>query len=136
AHGCGHILGSIEAGKLADLVLWKPAFFGARPEVVLKGGVVAWSQMGDPNASIPTPQPMYMRPMFGAIGRATSAHSIALVSGSSVKDGQPASYGLRKRLEPVRNCRNIGKCDMKLNDATPKMEVDPETYRLSGDGQH
>ncbi|HEX4796223.1 MAG TPA: urease subunit alpha [Humisphaera sp.] len=136
AHGCGHILGSIEVGKLADLVLWKPAFFGARPEMVLKGGIIAWSQMGDPNASIPTPQPMYMRPMFGALGRATSAHSIALVSGSSIKDGQLASYGLRKRLEPVRNCRNIGKRDMKLNDATPKMEVDPETYRVSADGQH
>src|SRR5438270_11631943 len=84
AHGIGHVIGSVEAGKLADLVLWKPAFFGVRPELVIKGGMIAWSQMGDPNASIPTPQPVYMRPMFAAMGRAAGAHSLALVSGVSL----------------------------------------------------
>jgi urease subunit alpha len=134
AHGCGHVIGSIEPGKLADLVLWKPAFFGARPEMVLKGGVIAWSQMGDPNASIPTPQPQFMRPMFGAFGRATGAHSLAFVSQSSLDAGPPNTYGLNKRIEPVQNCRRVGKRDMKFNDAVPKIEVDPETYRVTADG--
>jgi len=134
-HGCGHLIGSIELGKLADLVLWKPAFFGVRPEIVLKGGVIAWGQMGDPNASIPTPQPLYMRPMFAGFGRAVGAHSIALVSSASAGSGALSSYDLRKRIEPVRNCRNIGKRDMKLNDATPKIEVDAETYRVTADSE-
>jgi urease subunit alpha len=136
SHGCAHVIGSVEAGKLADLVLWKPAFFGVRPELVLKGGVIAWAQMGDPNASIPTPQPLYMRPMFAAQGQATAMHSLALVSRSSLAGGLPRTYGLRKRLEPVSNCRRIGKRDMKLNDATPRIEVDPETYRVTADGRH
>ncbi|CAN5482263.1 urease subunit alpha [soil metagenome] len=133
AHGMGHIIGSIEVGKLADIVLWKPAFFGARPEMVVKGGIIAWSQMGDPNASIPTPQPVYMRPMFGAMGRATGTSSIAFVSGASVKT--VGGYGLQKRIEPVVKCRGLTKKDLKLNDATPKITVDPETYVVTADGQ-
>src|SRR4051812_16800282 len=135
AHGCGHVIGSIEVGKLADLVLWKPAFFGAKPEMVIKGGVIAWSQMGDPNASIPTPQPVYMRPMFGSFGRATGPCSIAFVSQLCQKNQVAQSYGLTKRIEPVRNCRRIGKRDMKWNDALPKISVDPETYEVRADGE-
>jgi urease alpha subunit len=135
AHGFGHVVGSIEVGKLADLVLWKPAFFGSRPELVIKGGVIAWAQMGDPNASIPTPQPVFMRPMFGSFGRATGTSSLAFVSVSSLASGSVASYGLTKRLEPVGRCRNLGKRDMKLNDATPAITVDPETYHVTADGQ-
>src|SRR3954447_9564651 len=117
AHGMSHLIGSVEVGKLADLVLWKPAFFGAKPEMVIKGGVIAWSQMGDPNASIPTPQPVYMRPMFGSFGHATGPCSIAFVSQLCQKNLVAQSYGLTKRIEPVRNCRRIGKRDMKWNDA-------------------
>jgi len=136
AHGFGHLVGSIEPGKLADLVLWKPAFFGSRPEMVIKGGFIAWSQMGDPNASIPTPQPVYMRPMFGSFGRAVGSTSLALVSGASLANNVVQTYGLTKRIEPVRNCRGIGKKDLKLNDATPKIQVDPETYHVTADGVH
>jgi urease subunit alpha len=136
AHGFGHLVGSIEPGKLADLVLWKPAFFGVKPEMVLKGGVIAWAQMGDPNASIPTPQPVFMRPMFGSYGLAVGATSVAFVSQASVQSGAVEEYGLTKRLAPVRNCRAIGKKDMKLNDATPHIEVDAETYKVTADGEH
>jgi len=110
-------------------VLWKPAMFGAKPEMVVKGGVIAWSQMGDPNASIPTPQPVYMRPMFGSFGRAVGGTSIAFVSQLCKEKRVAESYGLTKRIEPVRHCRNIGKRDMKWNDALPKITVDPETLR-------
>lgn len=145
AHGISHEVGSIEIGKLADLCLWKPAFFGVRPELVLKGGFIAYAQMGDPNASIPTPQPSYGRPMFGALGRAVAATSVSFVSQLSLEDqevrrGQgidvPAvtSLGLRKRLVPVRRCRGIGKRDMRHNDALPKMEIDPESYEVRADG--
>jgi len=134
AHGMSDLIGSIEVGKLADLVLWKPAFFGAKPEMVIKGGIIAWSQMGDPNASIPTPQPVFMRPMFGGFGRASSPISIAFVSNACAVDGVADTYGLKKRIEPVRGCRNIGKQDMKLNDATPTNTVDPETYEVTADG--
>ena len=134
AHGFGHLVGSVEVGKLADLVLWKPAFFGAKPELVIKGGAIAWAQMGDPNASIPTPQPVFMRPMFGAFGKAAAPVSLALVSRASVKTVN--TYGLRKQISAVKNCRGLGKKDMKLNDATPKIEVDPETYRVTADGVH
>jgi urease subunit alpha len=136
AHGMGHVIGSVETGKLADLVLWKPALFGAKPELVLKGGVIAWAQMGDPNASIPTPQPVIMRPMFGSFGRATGGCSLAFVSQAALANGVAAGYGLGKRLEAVRGCRGIGKKDMKLNDATPRITVDPETYRVTADGEH
>src|SRR5438309_5043728 len=133
-HGIAHEIGSVEPGKLADLVLWKPAFFGIKPEMVVKGGFIAWAQMGDPNASIPTPQPVYMRPMFGSFGKAVGPTSLALVSAASLD--AVARYGLRKRIEPVRHCRSIGKRDMKLNDVTPKITVDPETYRVEADGEH
>jgi urease subunit alpha len=136
AHGMSHVIGSIEVGKLADLVLWKPAFFGAKPEQVIKGGFIAWSQMGDANASIPTPQPVLMRPMFGAMGRAVGGTSIAFVSQRCAREGVAAGFGLSKRIEPVRGCRNLGKKDMRLNDATPTITVDPETYRVTADGEH
>ena len=134
AHGMSDLIGSVEVGKVADLVLWKPAFFGAKPEMVIKGGIIAWSQMGDPNASIPTPQPILMRPMFGGFGRASSPISIAFVSNACLCDGVADTYGLKKRIEAVRGCRNIGKQDMKLNDATPTITVDPETYEVTADG--
>ena len=135
AHGIAHDVGSVEVGKLADLVLWKPAFFGVKPELVLKGGFIAWAQMGDANASIPTPQPQLMRPMFGAFGRATGATSLAFVSSLSLQEGTVARYGLTKELSAVRGCRTIGKRDMKLNDALPRIEVDPETYVVTADGE-
>jgi urease subunit alpha len=135
AHGMSHLLGSVEAGKFADLVLWKPGFFGVKPEMVIKGGMIAYAQMGDPNASIPTPQPVFMRPMFGSLGRARGASSILFVSGASVAQGSVAGYGLNKRIEPVRNCRNITKKDMKLNDALPEISVDHTTYRVIADGE-
>jgi len=134
AHGMSHRLGSVEVGKLADLVLWKPALFGAKPELVIKGGHIAWSQMGDPNASIPTPQPVFMRPMFGSLGQAVGRTSISFVSQAAADAQVGAAYGLSKRVEPVKNCRAIGKADMKLNDATPDIDVDPETYRVTADG--
>jgi urease subunit alpha len=135
AHGVAHELGSVEVGKLADLVLWRPAFFGVKPELVLKGGFIAWSQMGDANASIPTPQPVRMRPMFGALGGAVGRTSLAFVSQASLDDGEVAGYGLTKRLLAVRGCRGLGKRDMKLNDATPVMHVDPESYTVTADGE-
>jgi len=134
-HGIAHEVGSIEAGKLADLVLWKPAFFGVKPELVLKGGFIAWGQMGDPNASIPTPQPVSMRPMFGALGRATGSTSLAFVSQLSLDRGAVERYGLVKRAAAVRGCRSITKHDMKLNDALPRIHVDAETYVVTADGE-
>jgi urease subunit alpha len=134
-HGVAHRLGSIEVGKLADLVLWKPAFFGAKPELVLKGGFIAWAQMGDPNASIPTPQPVLMRPMFAAIGRAPGKHSLAFVSQLCHERGIAQSYGLNKHLEPVKHCRQLAKTDMRWNDALPRLTVDPETYQVRADGE-
>src|SRR5262249_45123174 len=104
AHGMAHEIGSVEIGKWADLVLWKPAFFGARPELVIKGGYIAWAEMGDPNASIPTPQPSFMRPMFAAYGGATGASAIAFVSQRAIHEGRVGSLGLRKRLNAVRHC--------------------------------
>src|SRR3984957_2558805 len=126
AHGMGHLIGSIEVGKLADLVLWKPAFFGAKPEMVIKGGVIAWAQMGDPNASIPTPQPVFMRPMFGAFGRAMGPISVSFVSQLAKSRGITNNYGLSKRIEAVKGCRKVSKRDLKWNDALPKITVDPE----------
>jgi len=134
AHGISHQVGSVEVGKLADLVLWRPAFFGAKPEMVMKGGVIAWAQMGDPNASIPTPQPVRMRPMFGSFGGAVGATSLAFVSRACADAGVAARYGLTKQIEPVRRCRGLGKRDMRLNDALPKIEVDPESYEVRADG--
>jgi urease alpha subunit len=134
AHGLSHAVGSVEVGKLADLVLWKPAFFGAKPELVVKGGFIAWSQMGDPNASIPSPEPVQMRPMFGALGRAVGATCLAFVSQEAIASGAVATYGLHKRVEAVRATRGIGKRDMRLNDALPVIKVDPETYEVTANG--
>ncbi|MEX0655486.1 MAG: urease subunit alpha [Phycisphaeraceae bacterium] len=135
AHGMAAHLGSIEPGKLADLVLWKPGYFGIKPEMVIKGGFIAWSQMGDPNASIPTPQPVFMRPMFGSFGKATGPTSIAFVSQACHATNLAAAYGLSKRIEPVHGCRKVTKRDMKLNDALPTITVDPETYHVTADGE-
>lgn len=135
AHGMAHIIGSIETGKLADLVLWKPAMFGAKPEMVIKGGFIAWAQMGDPNASIPTPQPVFMRPMFGSFGRAPGGISIAFVSRLAKQKGVAKSYGLTKRIEAVKGCRQVGKKDLKWNNSMPKITVDPETYEVRADGE-
>jgi urease subunit alpha len=133
AHGISDQVGSIEAGKLADLVLWRPAFFGVKPELVLKGGMIAWAAMGDPNASIPTPQPVLYRPMFGMAARHST--SLTFVSAASLAAGIPQRLGLRKTAVAVRNTRALGKRDMKHNDATPTITVDPETYRVEADGQ-
>jgi len=135
-HGMASEIGSIEPGKLADLVLWKPAFFAAKPEIVLKGGFIAWSVMGDPNASIPTPQPVLYRPMFGSFGAATASTAITFVSKAAVAAGLPETLGLKKIVKPVSNCRSIGKKDMVHNAATPNIEVDPESYEVRVDGTH
>ena len=135
AHGIAGEVGSVETGKLADLVLWQPAFFGVKPELVIKGGFIAWSQMGDANASIPTPQPVVMRPMFGARGQAVAATSLAFVSQASIDDRVVQHYGLQKRQVAVRGCRTVTKRDMKLNDVTPRIHVDPETYTVTADGE-
>lgn len=135
ANGLSRYIGSVEVGKLADLVLWKPSFFGAKPEMVIKGGDIAWANMGDANASIPTPEPVIMRPMFGAFGKAGRANSIAFVSKAALDYGVKALYGLDKRVEAVDNVRKLSKLDMKLNDALPEITVDPETYTVTADGE-
>lgn len=134
AHGFGHVAGSLEVGKMADMVLWKPAFFGSKPEIVLKAGVIAQAQMGDANASIPTPQPSYSREMFGAMGKEVGHRSFVLASKASLQT--VASYGINKQVVAVESCRNLSKKDMKLNDALPKISVDPETYKVIADGVH
>jgi urease subunit alpha len=134
-HGMASEIGSIEPGKLADLVLWKPGFFGAKPEMVLKGGFIAWSAMGDPNASIPTPQPVLYRPMFGSFGATTCATAFTFVSQAAMTAGIPAKLGLKKMVRPVSKCRRICKNDMVHNSATPNIEVDPETYEVRVDGK-
>ena len=133
AHGLSAQIGSVETGKLADLVLWQPAFFGVKPELVIKGGVIAYAQMGDANASIPTPQPVYPRPMFGSYGNAVGPTSLAFVSQASHE--RVGEYGLAKEVVPVEHCRDIGKADMRLNDVVPNIEVDPETYKVDVDGE-
>jgi urease subunit alpha len=135
AHGIASYVGSIEPGKLADLVLWRPAFFGVKPEMIIKGGLIAWSVMGDANASIPTPQPLIYRPMFGAFGRATAATSLTFVSRAAVDAGVPARLGLQKAAVAVEKCRRVGKADMIHNDSAPQIEVDPETYEVRADGE-
>jgi len=135
AHGIAGQVGSIEAGKFADVVLWKPAFLGVKPEMVLKGGMIAWSVMGDPNASIPTPQPVFYRGMFGSFGSALHATSLTFVSKAAFDAGISARYGLKKPAVAVGRCRKLSKRDMILNDALPKMEVDPETYEVRADGE-
>jgi len=134
AHGISHVVGSIEPGKLADLVLWKPAFFGAKPFLVLKGGMIAAAAMGDPNASIPTPQPVHYRPMFGAYGKGLRS-SLTFVSQSALSNKAVADLGLQKPLEAVKNTRRIGKKDMVHNAYLPRLLVDPETYEVRADGE-
>ena len=134
AHGLSAHIGSIEVGKRADLVLWSPAFFGAKPEMVLIGGTIVVAQMGDPNASIPTPQPVYTRPMFGAFGRSVERNAVTFVSQAALEDDVKGRLGLAKDMLAVQGCRGIGKADMRLNDATPQIEVDPETYEVRADG--
>ena len=135
AHGMAGHIGSVEVGKRADLVLWSPAFFGAKPEMVLLGGVIVVAQMGDPNASIPTPQPVYTRQMFGALGRSVERNAVIFVSAAAQADGVAARLGLAKDTVAVEQCRGIGKADMRLNDAMPQIEVDPETYVVRADGE-
>ena len=135
---CGGIsahVGSIEIGKRADLVLWNPAFFGVKPEMILMGGTIVAAQMGDPNASIPTPQPVYSRPMFGAFGRSVENSAVTFVSAAAQDDGLRDKLGLAKQTVAVKNTRNIGKADMVLNDALPNIEVHPETYEVRADGE-
>ena len=134
-HGIAHEVGSIEKGKLADLVLWKPAFFGVKPEIVMKGGFPMSAAMGDPNASIPTPQPVLTRPMFGSFGRAPFTTSVTFLSARGLELEVPKALGLQKRVSAVRGCRGITKREMKLNDALPRIEVDAETYEVRADGQ-
>ncbi|WP_283639127.1 urease subunit alpha [Marinovum algicola] len=135
AHGLSHEIGSIEVGKRADLVLWNPAFFGVKPEMVLLGGTIACAQMGDPNASIPTPQPVYSRPMWGAFGRSVENSAVTFVSAAAQAEGIRDTWGLAKQTVAVENTRKIGKSDLKLNTATPQVEVHPETYEVRADGE-
>ena len=134
AQGFAREIGSITVGKLADLVLWSPAFFGVKPDLVIKGGMIAMASMGDPNASIPTPQPMHYRPMFGMFGKAMAASCITFVSQAALDDGITARLKLDRMVAAVSETRSIGKKSMVLNDATPNIEVDPETYEVRADG--
>ncbi|KIM39379.1 hypothetical protein M413DRAFT_447306 [Hebeloma cylindrosporum] len=134
-HGISHLVGHVAVGTLADLVLWKPENFGSKPEMVLKSGVITWAQVGDANGSIPTVQPLYSKPMWGAKARSAALNSVSFVSQISITSGTIASYGLSKRFEAVRGCRSVTKKDMKWNDATPKMTVDPESYEVRADGE-
>ncbi|NEP57190.1 MAG: urease subunit alpha [Symploca sp. SIO2G7] len=135
AHGIADYVGSVEAGKLADLCLWRPAFFGVKPEIVIKGGAIAWAQMGDANASIPTPQPVHMRPMFASFGGAISATSLTFTSQAALENEIPQQIGLQKPAVAVTGTRQLSKVDMKLNDALPQIEVDSETYEVRADGE-
>ena len=135
ANGIAHEVGAIEAGKLADMVLWNPAFFGVKPELVIKGGFIAGAAMGDPNASIPTPQPVLFRPMFGAMGRAKYSTSVTFLSVGALEAGVPQSLELQKRTVAVRGCRTLTKADMINNDALPNIEVDSDTYEVRADGE-
>ena len=134
AHGVSHEIGSVETRKLADLVLWKPAFFGVKPEMIIKGGMIAWSAMGDANASIPTPQPVIFRPMYGSFGGALHSTSLTFLSRAAVHSGLAGKLGLKKKTVAVNHCRGLSKRDMVNNDALPRMEVDPDTYEVRADG--
>ncbi|WP_260928870.1 urease subunit alpha [Novosphingobium sp. 9] len=135
AHGLADEVGSVEVGKLADLVIWDPAFFGAKPDLIVKGGTIVAAMMGDPNASIPTPQPVHARPMFGQYGSAMAAACVTFVSQAALDGGVKERLGLRRQVVAIANVRGIGKADMKLNDALPAIEVDPETYEVRADGE-
>ncbi|WP_448601802.1 urease subunit alpha [Thermoleptolyngbya sp.] len=134
-HGISDYVGSVEVGKIADLCLWRPAFFGVKPELVIKGGLIAWAQMGDANASIPTPQPVHMRPMFASYGGAIANTSFTFMSKAGVQNGVPEMLKLQREVLPVTNIRQLTKKDLKLNDYTPHIEVDPETYEVRADGE-
>jgi urease subunit alpha len=134
AHGLAQHVGSVEIGKLADLVLWRPAFFGVKPEMVVKGGLIAWAAMGDPNASIPTPQPVLYRPMFGALGRARAATSLTFMSAAALAADLPRRLGLARKAVAVKGCRTVKKKDMIHNNTLPRIEVDSETYEVRADG--
>ncbi len=135
AQGLAREIGSVESGKLADLVLWEPAFFGVRPHLVIKGGQIAYAQMGDANASIPTPQPVLPRPMYGAIGRAPAANSLNFVAPSAIEDGLPERLRLGKRFVAIESTRAVTKADMRQNDARPRVEVDPDSFAVRVDGE-
>jgi urease subunit alpha len=134
-HGVAQHVGSIEPGKLADIVLWSPAFFGVKPNMIIKGGFITWAAMGDANASIPTPQPVFYRPMFGSFGGATSATALTFMSKVALEENMPEKLRLHKTAVAVENCRTVGKANMVHNDATPAIEVDPETYEVRADGE-
>ena len=134
-HGMSSFIGSVEVGKLADLVLWKPGFFGVKPELVLKGGSIVWAQMGDPNASIPTPQPVYGRPMFGSFGSAIAPSCITFLSNAAMDAGLPTSLDLKRNCVAVKGTRDISKRSMHLNAALPSINVDPQTYEVFADGE-
>jgi urease subunit alpha len=136
AHGVSNVLGSVEVGKFADLVLWEPGFFGAKPKLVLKGGVITWGLMGDPNASLPTPQPVYYRPMFGAFGKTLPDTCITFVSQAAHGAGIKRKLGLDRLVMPITSTRKVGKRDMVRNSGTPKIEVNPETFAVMVDGKH
>jgi urease subunit alpha len=133
-HGMAHEIGSVEVGKWADLVLWRPAFFGVKPSTVIKGGQIAMAAMGDPNASIPTPQPVHFRPQFGASARGIETSCITFMSGISVQRGVPQELGLRRQIATVQGTRTVTKADMKLNSTTPHITVSPENYKVYADG--
>jgi urease subunit alpha len=128
-------LGSVEVGKFADLVLWDPQFFGVKPKMVIKGGMINWANMGDPNASLPTPQPMYYRPMFGAFGPAMAKSSISFVAQTAIDNNIKERYGLMRKVMAVKGCRQLTKGDMVLNGATPQIEVNPENFEVRVDGK-
>jgi urease subunit alpha len=135
SHGVAHELGSIEVGKWADLVFWRPAFFGVKPSLIVKGGFIAAAAMGDPNASIPTPQPVHYRPMFGSFGGALALGSLSFVSQAALASGVAAGYGLRKTVAAVRGNRSVTKKDMVHNHYLPQMQIDAQTYQVRADGQ-
>lgn len=134
--GVSHILGSVEVGKMADLVLWEPQFFGAKPKLIIKGGMINWSLMGDPNASLPTPQPVFYRPMFGAMGKTLQDTCVTFVSQAALADGVKEKTGLERQVVAVNNCRNISKHDLIRNSATPHIDVNPETFAVKVNGVH
>ncbi len=135
-HGISYAIGSLETGKMADIVLWAPEYFAGKPKLVIKGGMINWSIMGDPNASITTPEPVYYRPMFGALGKAVGRTSATFMSKAAVEQDIPGKLGLERQIVTVQKCRSLQKKDMVLNDQTPRIDIDPETYKVYVDGKH
>ena len=136
AQGISHVLGSVEVGKMADLVLWDPRFFGAKPKLVIKGGMINWAAMGDPNASLPTPQPVFYRPMFGAMGKTLQDTCVTFVSQAALEDGVKEKAGLEREVVAVQGMRTTTKRDLVRNGETPDIEVDPETFAVKVNGEH